>query len=702
MTDEINQPVKADETNCSDPPPDRTFHLSFLPGDCYLTTTFIDKSCDGKKDAFESVQTPLDSQHPEASPTFLPRTLTHQHQHHHHHHQQQHGVEDEADQRMMMHRRRRHCHCRLPNQLLSVEEKEGKRQLKKLLKQQTRIRKYQTRLRQAQQRQDDVCAQQSQEQLNQLLRLQQLQLQQKQQSSEHSGGETETVVPDSTLKSCCSRTDTNAAAAAGGGGGGGGGSRYVGESVARDFIESIYHQLQKQLHIHLDQPCQKRIQEQQQQQQQQKPQQVSLSAASTAREFCNEQARILLQNMMRGTQTREMFHNVAALRGYTRQKFIERSTLVVQAMGNLLVQTTNGMVEEKVESNQKNGQSSLSLDRKDGNDDHRRCSSSPPVATAKLTGFKDADYNRSPTDAFSAMDSTDTTTADTASVRWLEKIKAIRSICSIGCGPGCDAIGVMGLLHSIKMLPKKQQGQQPLSSATTTHQREALVQRIVLLDWAIEQWNPILESLQHVLQQVKKRTTIKNGYPEETHPTHDTTRSSLLRDPTCLQTGFCDVRSSLWSPEHAETRELLAFSHGIQESVPHPSSESSLSFDVDIYVISYLLSETRGKWQVFFDDLIPQTSPGTLFLLSDPTAWQLHEFIDRYDSCSKSSSVSSSTTPPLAPFPQEAGEQQNPQQQHCPWKRKFVWQWLDSSMHRPELQPLEGRVGPAVVLGMTI
>jgi hypothetical protein len=49
-------------------------------------------------------------------------------------------------------------------------------------------------------------------------------------------------------------------------------------------------------------------------------------------------------------------------------------------------------------------------------------------------------------------------------------------------------------------------------------------------------------------------------------------------------------------------------------------------------------------------------------LLSEPTAWQLHSFLEHYAEYIASH------------------------------------QWLDSSQDEPELQPLEARMGPAVVL----
>ena len=92
------------------------------------------------------------------------------------------------------------------------------------------------------------------------------------------------------------------------------------------------------------------------------------------------------------------------------------------------------------------------------------------------------------------------------------------------------------------------------------------------------------------------------------------------------------------------------------------ATASPLLEGADLYIISYLLSETRGHWMDFFEQLWQQSTQGTMFLLADPTAWQLHVWI-----------------------------------QHMP---DATVAWLDSSRHDPALQLLENRVGPAVCLVM--
>lgn len=114
---------------------------------------------------------------------------------------------------------------------------------------------------------------------------------------------------------------------------------------------------------------------------------------------------------------------------------------------------------------------------------------------------------------------------------------------------------------------------------------------------------------------------------------------------TTVETAACDVRYSL-----QDERNMQAL-HGLASTAT-----------IDLVVVSYLLTETRDQWKEFFQDLLNSMSKSCLLLLSEPTAWQLHSFTNLF-----------------ADYVSEI-------------------QWLDSSQDFPELQPLEGRMGPAVLL----
>lgn len=195
---------------------------------------------------------------------------------------------------------------------------------------------------------------------------------------------------------------------------------------------------------------------------------------------------------------------------------------------------------------------------------------------------------------------------------FMARLSNISCICSIGCGPGCDAVGAIAFVKSL------------------SQRQEQLDTTIILLDWTIEQWRQtILTELESILV-----------------PNHI----------YALTTGTCDVRCGL-SDDTQTNAEAL---NKLLESDRAIMRENG---SVELFLVSYLLSETRDKWHIFFDDLFNRSVPGTLFLLSDPTAWQLYIWLARY-------------------------------------RDHIDVVWLDSSMHRPDLQLLVRRFGPAVVLAM--
>jgi hypothetical protein len=390
-----------------------------------------------------------------------------------------------------------------PNSELSEDEKNAKRDLKRLLKRQTKRRKLEMRLSQAIARQSHDFAEQARADLEAFLLKEE-----PDENSQH---------------------------------------KPVDHQVARDVVESIYHKLQEHLRDNHTQDLQK-------------------TSAAALKILQTEQARTLLMNMTKGSQTESMFENEAALRGYMRQKFIERAMLMVTALTKL---------ESLPESSQSQGSGGI----------HER-------------------------------------------IR--DKLRSVRSLASVGCGPGCDAVGVAAWLSSIH-----HQLSPFVSGVAMTKQRPVL-DYVLQLDYTVKHWDRILEPLVQVV------------VPD------------FIGD---MVTAFCDVRSPITAESSNAVAARLLSPRDEIDGTDNDDDINSERLKVDLVVTSYLLSETRGQWHAFFDDLVRRTDPGTLFIFSDPTAWQLHLFMERSSYC----------------------------MDFC---------WLDSSMYRPELQALEGRVGPAVLVGI--
>jgi hypothetical protein len=332
------------------------------------------------------------------------------------------------------------------------------------------------------------------------------------------------------------------------------------ERKCRTIVESTYHQLQIQLH--------RREPEQ--------PQLVDIDAAcgtsddaaTTARKnLCVKQTVKLLRNMTKGTLELSMFDNPHALRGYTRKKFIDRSMLVVSSLSKLTLPSSSSACNE---------------------------------------------HHHTPTDSAQS--------AAFFRARLIERLEGVKSVASIGCGPGCDAFGISVLL-----------------SCLPTPQR---IERLVLLDWAMDQWRFIVQPLEDQI---------------------------VPKYADSIDCGTCNVLKHVDDTENSRGVRLMtrdassAAALGVGEG--HCVDPDKL-LSIDLFITSYLLSETRGKWSAFYDSLFHKARPGSLFLFTDPTAWQIHIWLSKYETELEC---------------------------HC---------WLDSSMNQPDLQVLEGRLGPAVLMAM--
>ena len=174
-----------------------------------------------------------------------------------------------------------------------------------------------------------------------------------------------------------------------------------------------------------------------------------------------------------------------------------------------------------------------------------------------------------------------------------------KTVCSIGCGPGNDALGVLAFLRN------------HLNATATLHQ-------VICLDYVMAEWQIVLKPLQEIL--------VGSNYIDT------------------LSLEFCDVTHSLLESLNDQAKRLLT----------NPSHE------VNVFLFSYLLTETRGKWEPFLRDIIQLAQPGALFYFAEPSPWQLH-LVTRME--------------------------------------QLDVEWLDSSMNQPKMQAINRRFGPAVLLG---
>lgn len=398
-----------------------------------------------------------------------------------------------------------------PNAQLSSSEREAKRKLKFELKFQRKKKKIETRIKHAISRKDPVIEQSAREELRALLLT-------RADDDEDGGGQLQV----SLQHDLCPPNDAQSKA-------------------ALDEILQIF----RMLLASIDDDEQEKVPAERLQQ--------------------TERARHLLRNMTKATQTKCMFKDVAALRGYARQKFHERAALIVESFGKL-----------------------SPASRETASSLHRQLDSRQREECVKQQ--------------------------DVMKMCW-EKLGSIQKVCSIGCGPGNDVVGIVGFLRGYL-------------------KRTDAIREVCLLDYAISEWkDAVLDALIPILA------------PE------------FASKVTCAS---CDV------------------------TLPMKDALEQCIRDSDIFLTSYLLTETRGSWHEFFIRLVDIAKVGAVFCFSEPVPWQLHHLLRM------------STPGPPASDASNSGIDSSP-------LSKLRFAWVDSSMNFPDIQKLDKRSGgPAVLLAMKV
>ena len=317
----------------------------------------------------------------------------------------------------------------------------------------------------------------------------------------------------------------------------------------------------------------------------------------------NSKARNLLQHMTKGTQTSDMFEDIAALQGYVRKKFYGRAALVIKSLGELSPDALR------------------MAPAVDDVDEHYRLQYESQRKIMRLC---------------------------------YDKLLKIERVCSIGCGPGNDVVGITSFLRAYSSGMAMENATDESSKDTTWHTLE----EVMLLDFVVNKWK---EAALNQLIQIL-------------HP-------QSVRKIRCES---CDVTKPLLSTNQ------LNLLHGSKanDEVNSPNISQFVQ-NADIFLISYLLSETHDTWDVFFVQLVELAPVGALFYFAEPMAWQLHRLIRMTDPHStkntRDSGIIESQVIDVTPM------------------HRLKTIWIDSSMHCPELQQMDGRAGgPAVLLAVKI
>lgn len=225
-----------------------------------------------------------------------------------------------------------------------------------------------------------------------------------------------------------------------------------------------------------------------------------------------------------------------------------------------------------------------------------------------------------------------------------QRLKNVQSVCSVGCGPGNDVAGLLALF---------QQFESSLEMKRDDGYSHIKIKEVVLLDYAMEDWKQVLKPILHCCQQ-------------EQHLLHTTSRVVMEE---------CNITLPLFP----DTATATDNSHHVNVTA------AKCAPSCDLFIISYLLSETRGLWDNFVLQLLDVAKIGSMFYFAEPTPWQLQRLISMLDDS------------PSSPTAINGEESQSTKKSI---KMRFIW--LDSSMNIRVLQGLQARLGPAVLFGIKL
>jgi len=359
-----------------------------------------------------------------------------------------------------------------------------------------------------------------------------------------------------------------------------------------------------------------------------------LPASLTTKQRQTIHAARLKANMQAGTQTASMFRDELALLGYTRQKFYERAVLALTSLDRL---------DPCYRCEGRGGG--------DGIDDNNAGDDTDTSSRGKTNTSNDGSTITSPGESRGeAPDNRVESDKQTMFVVW-ERLMSTKQLVSIGCGPGCDAVGILEFLESHGV---------------------RLSNGILLMDYVIDSWKALV--LEKLIPLV-----VPSRVPFVETVVCDV-RDSLLQEKATAAdddgagSGAGDATSRRQTNNNAAAAALLDHSGGFMGSTNNNNNNR-------LVVVSYLLTETRYKWKSFFRDLLVcLRGTESLLLLTEPMAWQLHEFLRVFSSTSVGGAGG------------EGNSTNDLLKAHV---------WLDSSRDLPHLQTLDKRNGPAILLVCT-
>ena len=283
-------------------------------------------------------------------------------------------------------------------------------------------------------------------------------------------------------------------------------------------------------------------------------------SVSKSKKITREAGNKLLRHMTKGTQELNMMTSETAIWGYVSYKFAKRCLLTFDTLRRLRPETCPNQLHQIL-----------------GNCNHR----------------------------------------EAAALLWTH-IGNVSTAVSVGGGSGNNLYAVL-LLHQFYY--------NTLKTVTNTEKdsfesNTSPLKQLIVLDFASDEWHPVISHLSEICRIENKKQTEHRKQTEHESSSSSSSSSSTEHESSSLSSPSSTSSSSTSS----SSCEFLCHQCDVTLPLSNPFNERAkitLS-NTNLIIISYLLTETRGKWNSFFMEMFDNAIPGTLILLMEPTVWQHH------------------------------------------------------------------------------
>ena len=233
------------------------------------------------------------------------------------------------------------------------------------------------------------------------------------------------------------------------------------------------------------------------------------------------------------------------------------------------------------------------------------------------------------------------------------QLSTIETIVSVGGGPGNNLYGC-ALFRRLHRLHTTSKNDDSLSVKSKDQLLWPTLKNLIVLDFAEQSWSKVVEYVAHLSK--------KYEHSEET----------------------------LYSCHHCDV--TLPLLHESNSDAVLPLKTCGL------IIVSYLLTETKGKWHQFMLETWQIALPGTIFLFFEPTVWQHHILLKLLGVV-----ITNEENKKESVVDMDGIQEENTKRKFAPMEQVYYW-WLDqieeevAVMHPIDLNTTLHRDGPGILL----